>query len=467
MQIAALVLVALWAIFQCFWHLGAANINQDELLYANAGWQYVHGDFHLNREHPPTAKYLFGIAQLIGGQGVQPARVIVALAVLAGGTILFLWLRRELGWWGALIAAGLWWLMPRSGLGLRADRVAILDPMMTFFLIAALAAGWVWMRSGRWWWLPVSATLMAMSVTSKISTIVVVPVFLLLPILFRRPMALLWGGLVWAGTFALVFVGTYLPMGLVDAIRYMITLQQKQQTHGHIAPIAGDHYRFAPWWGNLWYLADGVTVPVVIVLALGTVLALVLRPGKLVFYIAVGLALILTFYLGFAKIALSTYYYPFTPFLVILTAIGFTRLLALKPRAIFTTITVLALLTAAAPAAGLSARIAQSRPSGIALVQTALTDAGATRGRVLFQSYTPFGYEPYFGTNGTMKADEGPFRAIVIGRDSRFPVDVRVTALLHDHRDKFTRQTFDGLELWIPINATITDEPTRLLLTEN
>ncbi|WP_413601894.1 hypothetical protein [Curtobacterium sp. Curtsp57] len=34
-----------------------------------------------------------------------------------------------------------------------------------------------------------------------------------------------------------------------------------------------------------------------------------------------------------------------------------------------------------------------------------------------------------------MKADEGPFRAIVIGRDSRFPIDTRVTAILQDHRD--------------------------------
>ena len=80
-----------------------------------AGWDYVHGDFTQNLEHPPTAKYLYGLAQLVFGQGILGPRLVVSLMAFAAGIILLLWLRTEVGWWAGLAAAGVWWITPRGG----------------------------------------------------------------------------------------------------------------------------------------------------------------------------------------------------------------------------------------------------------------------------------------------------------------------------------------------------------------
>lgn len=52
LTIASLVVIA--ALYQCFWNLAGSNITGDENIYLQSGWQYVHGDFTANREHPPT-----------------------------------------------------------------------------------------------------------------------------------------------------------------------------------------------------------------------------------------------------------------------------------------------------------------------------------------------------------------------------------------------------------------------------
>nr|WP_181025651.1 hypothetical protein [Rathayibacter rathayi] len=67
MKRAALIGTVLWALFQCFGNLSAANVFSDEPVYLAAGWDYLHGDVSANREHPPVAKYLIGLAQVLLG----------------------------------------------------------------------------------------------------------------------------------------------------------------------------------------------------------------------------------------------------------------------------------------------------------------------------------------------------------------------------------------------------------------
>ena len=150
---AAGMLLLLWAVFQNFWNLAAANVEVDETVYVKAGWQYVHGDFRLNGEHPFTAKYLMGIAQLILGQGLTSARTAAAVASLVTGVIIWWWLRTEVGRTTGMLAAAMWLLLPRQislFWGPREDRYALLEPFMMMFGVAAMAAGWWWYRSGRW-----------------------------------------------------------------------------------------------------------------------------------------------------------------------------------------------------------------------------------------------------------------------------------------------------------------------------
>ncbi len=236
----------LWGVYQCLWNPAGQNIAGDEYIYAKAGWLYVHGDFAHNWEHPPTAKYIFGIAQVVVGHGTIGPRLVVGVMVLAGGVILLLWLRVAVGWWVGLTAAALWWITPRAGASLRIDRLAMLEPVMAFFALAALAAAWMWIHSGRLWWVPVSATLMALSVTSKVSALILLPVFLVLPLLYRRAKSILVGGLLWMAIFGIVVVALYAPMGMVSAIDYMLEFQGAHNASGHRLMISGQIYQFPP-----------------------------------------------------------------------------------------------------------------------------------------------------------------------------------------------------------------------------
>ncbi len=368
-RIGALVVVGLWALFQCLWNLGGPNVTGDEDIYVRAGWQYVHGDFTGNREHPPTAKYLFGLAQFVAGQGPTGPRVLVGLLTLAVGVVLFVWLRREVGWWGGLLAAALWWLTPRGGAGPRVDRLALLDPVMTAFAVFAIVAAWWWIRSERAWWAaPVSGVLMAVSVTSKVSTVVLLPAFLLLPFLFRAVRKGLVGGALWAAAFAITFVALYVPMGIRSAITYMVTFQEGQNTNGHPITIDGKIYTFAPWWASLQFMANGTGKVLLLVIVVGVLAALIVRFDRLVAYIGVAFLLIAGFYVVVAKIALPTYYTAWMPFLLVLAAIGLARLATVPPRWLTVPVVLVLVVALVVPSVRLSQAVVRAHPTGIALL---------------------------------------------------------------------------------------------------
>jgi hypothetical protein len=462
------VIVAVWGLYQCLWNPLGANTTGDEAIYVRSGWAYVHGDFTMNREHPPFAKYLFGAAQLVFGQGVLGPRLVVAVLVLAAGAVVFLWLRRHLGFWAGLSAAGLWLLTPRDGAGpgARLDHLALLDPVMAVFALFALAAAWAWIRSDRWWLLPVSAALMAMSVTSKVSTVVLLPAFLLLPVLHRDLRRLVLGAVTWGVTFAVVFVLLYLPMGIRSAITYMVRFQDGQNTNGHPISIDGHVYTFAPWWANLRFFGDGVHAVMVVVIVIGLVAAFVVRPDRLVAYLGVALGLLVVFYVVVARIALPTYYEAWMPLTLLLTAIGYARLAALRPRVWWSTLATVLVLASVVPAARVSHAAWTERPTGIARVDGLLRSHGVNGGTVLFVSATPTLYDPYFLGRGTMDPGAGPFVAIVVGRDVRFPAPGAVTTLLQDERRSLEETDLDGLRVYVPEHGEVQSANGVLSVTQ-
>ncbi|WFR68528.1 hypothetical protein P9139_10505 [Curtobacterium flaccumfaciens] len=94
------VAVALAALYLAYWRIGEQNPYTDEVTYMRAGWEYLHGIATANLEHPPTAKYLYGLSQYVVGRGVLGPRIVASTASLGVGVVLLLWLRRPLGWWG-------------------------------------------------------------------------------------------------------------------------------------------------------------------------------------------------------------------------------------------------------------------------------------------------------------------------------------------------------------------------------
>jgi len=467
--------IALIGVFSCFWHIGRQTMNVDEQLYAQAGWQYVHGIVTLNLEHPPTAKYLYGFAQVVLGEGILAPRLVAGAAVFATGIVLFAWLRRPLGHWGALLAAGLWWLTPRaggpnvfdpgSGTAVRIDRSALLEPVMVFFAVVALAAGWAWITSSsrwRWAWAALAGIALALAVTSKVTAAPYVIAIVLLPILFRRWWDLLIGGVIAAAAFAVTFVVCYHPVGMVHAIRYMLDFQSTHDAEGHSTEIAGHTYQFAPWWADFWFMGRGVTPILVVVLVVGIVAALVVRPGKLVVYLVAAAVPVMVF-LATSKVALGHYYDAWMPIVIALAAVGYTRL-AQSVRAgrrarrttppvasaVIAAVVVLGVGAAVVPAVQQTVAVARVRPSGIGLLDQELRAHGMDGGRILFTAYGAPGWRPYFADRGVDVPVSGRYDAIVQGVDGRFPVPPQVSAFTKAERSQLTYFRVDELQVWLP-----------------
>ncbi|QKS17056.1 phospholipid carrier-dependent glycosyltransferase [Curtobacterium sp. Csp2] len=460
---AAFAIVALLGAYVALRRIGRTTRITDEITYVNTGWDYVHGVVTANLEHPPTAKYLFGLAQLMTGQGVLGPRVVVAVGGLVVGLVLFLLLRRPVGYWGALAAAGLWWLTPRgngptwydvaSGVPARIDRIALLDPVMTCFAVVAVAAAWQWMvaasdgRSSRWWWAALAGAALALSATSKVSTAVLVLPLLLLPVLFRRWRDLALGGVLAAGVGTVVAALLYLPVGGLDAIGYMVRFQTAHDTTGHLVTVLGRDYLVAPWWTGLLWAVQGIGWPLAVVLGLGVLAALVVRPDRLVVFLALCLGVLVVFY-STSAVALPHYYYAWMPFVVALAAVGGTRLARLRPP--LTAVAVALVLTVAVvPVGQLVVAVSQARATGYAVLGGALADHGYRGGSILFVGAARQTYSTAFRAEGRMQGTDGRFVAIVEDTDPRFPMTTGVAAVLRDHPHAFDAFRVDQLRVWV------------------
>lgn len=460
------MVVAVAAVFVAVWHLGRPTIVNDEFVYLRASWAYVHGNFSLNLEHPPTAKYLYGIAQLVVGQGPLGPRLVAAAAMLGTGVVLLVWLRREVGFWTGLLAAGAWWLTPRgsgaswaeagSVIGARIDRFAMLEPLMVFFAVASLAAAWTWMRTGNRWWIAAAGALLAMSVTSKVSTAVLVLAIGALPLLFRRWRDLGVGALFGGVAFVVVFVLLYLPVGLFTAIGHMLKFQAQQNAHGHPTTILGTIYPAAPWWANFAFLAAGTGWLLLAVLLVGVVCAFAVRPDRLVAFLGIALGVFLVFYVIVANVSLPYYYDAWMPLVIALAAIGYARLAAVRPPVgrIVATVLVASLLV---PAVRLGVAVAQSRPSGIALLSDALQVRGKDSEGVLFARFSANTWRIYLPERGTQKPQYGPFDAIVVGHDDRRAMPHQVTEFLSEYADQLEHFRLDYLDVYVTKTGTIDD----------
>lgn len=485
----AVVLLAVWT---CCWHLGRQGFVGDEIVYVQAGWQYVHGVVTANLEHPPTAKYLYGLAQLVFGEGVLGPRRVAAAAVLLTGLVLFLWLRRPLGHWGALFAAALWWLTPRSagpdafdpasGTPVRVDRVALLEPVMVLFAVVAIAAAWAWITTSgrrRWWWAGLAGVAFGLAVTSKVTAAFVVVAIVLLPVLFRRWWDLLSGGSIAAGSAVVTFCTAYAPLGLVSAVSYMVAFQTRHDDGGHLIDLGGTTYRFAPWWTQFWYAAQGTGPVLLTVVAVGVIAALVLRPDRLVLYLLAAIVPLMGF-LAVSAVSLAHYYDAWMPFVLALAAVGWSRLgttaralwsgarpvggqrgrgrrtsgsRARRPAVLGGVLAVLVVAgvgAAATTTTQLAVAVSRVRPAGVAMLDTQLRAHGVDGGVVLFVSYGAPGWRPYFAGRAVDVPVDGRYVAVVQGTDGRFRVPEQVRTFIDEQGSALESFRVDDLRVWVP-----------------
>ena len=332
-----------------FTHLSTLPQLADEPVYLHAAWRYVHGlnetlikltsgqwrvPYADNYVHPPLAKYLFGVAQwVIGEQSVAADRAVAATCTLLTAALVAWWLTRIVNRWVGLLAGLLIALLPQHGLVPDSlGRHGLLEPVAALFMVASLVLTWWWFSTvslRRSWVLAVATGLAAGLATSakEIAFLAVlgpVIVGLVLAAVSGRRLGILavqtiCGALIAAITFVALYVPIGPPATLID---YMIDTQNGQQRCGHAVQVAGEIYRFPPWWSTFWFTYHGLGAAVTITLALLGLCAVVLRRDRLVVWLLAGLAGPLLFLCFIFDVALPYYWTLLTAPFFALAAVG-------------------------------------------------------------------------------------------------------------------------------------------------
>lgn len=353
------MLVLLWALFQDFFRLGTPQLLADEPIYAKAAWIYVHGSplppsrstsalaaTVDNFEHPPLAKYLFGIAQLLAGRlSITVDRAVSAVFLVLAGVLVAVWIGRAAGRWTGLLAGGLVSVLPEIAAGSAADfgRFGMLDPVAEFFAVASVALGWQWSRrTGRSAWLLAAATGVATGCAAGAKENgflgILGPSILLLVfartargrlrLVERCPQALLA-----ALTCAMVFVALYLPVGRPLArISYLFDFQSAHSAEGHLVGFAGQVSRFPPWWANLWFAGHSLGPALTTVLLIAVLSAVTLRRDQLTAWCVAALVGPFVFHCFVARVALGFYWVMWMPAFFVLAALGIREIVELRGR---------------------------------------------------------------------------------------------------------------------------------------
>lgn len=427
--------VLMWAMFVNFFKLGPALIMTDEYTYAVAAWRYVQGTVspplqisagsntgaaHVigqnssqinadNFEHPPLAKWLFGLAQLVAGhQSVTADRVVTAIATVLAGVVVALWVSRMAGRWTGLLAGALVVLLPEAvegSAGLRFARFGMLDPVAELFFVVYLWLIWEWWASGRrraWLFAAASGIAVGCATASKENGFVgaVVPILVCLLTAWREPRLLLRrlgqaaiAMLASLGAFAAMYAPFSSPL---KRIIYMVEFQAIHSNDGHLVGLAGHATWHPPWWANLWFAGHGMGSAVTVFVLAFASLACVLRHDRAVVFCLAALAGPIVFHCFIAGVTLPFYWTLWTPPLLVLTALGVIevvrRLAAMTsvPAAVPAGVTALALVVPVLSALSLTVHTAQVKPTGPEVLRSVLHHHGL-RSPVL--SSGVYGYE--------------------------------------------------------------------------
>ena len=470
-------MVGCWGLFQNLWLLSASNWLSDEPTYASAGWRYVHGLVDVNLEHPLTVKYLIGFSELVFGQGDPSGiRLPSAAASLATGALLWWWARQEAGRAAGVLCAGMWLLLPRSTTGWnqapRLDRFAMLEPVLAFFAVAALYAGWRWIRTRRWRWAVVAGVAFALATTSKESGVVIAPVIALGGLLALRSIRA--AGQLVAGTAAAVVTGllTYVAAGSLEPIAVMVRFQSRHNTIGHLVPVRDHIYQFAPWWANFWFNEQAYGVVLSLALGVAVAAALLLRRDAVTAWVAAGMGSFLVFYCLVSQVALPFYYDAWQPEVTLLAAFGTVELarragassgwpVMLKGPAAGLALVVVAIFAVASVRASIDTF--HLRRHGVALLPQALDRAGVDpHSTVLMTGFHRWEANPYpFAPHqlvGKIPADLSTVSAIAVHsprvRDRQDPA---VLALVAANQGRLRHVKVDEVDLYVvaaPLRAT-------------
>src|SRR5215211_1222215 len=328
LRIGLLLAIILIGAYVAFFRLGADGWKDDEVIYRDAGLEYVrYGDFSLNREHPLLAKYILGATQVVfGSSEPEVVRLPGATAALATGLILFAFARRVAGYWTGVLALALWTISP---LTLQLGRSATLNVFVAFFSSLALYLGWRWAESRSWKFAVLAGVAIGLATASKPVGILFLPAILFVGLLkIGLSRCFVFQSTLIGLAAATVALATYAPLGseALSAIQYMFEFQGEHNASGHPADIDGVIYTFPPWWAHLYFQWDKVYGTLASI-SLGIAVAIAFlrhRPLELYLLTAVVIPfLFLSFYMQFK---LGGHFYLWQPPLILLLALAAGKL---------------------------------------------------------------------------------------------------------------------------------------------
>ncbi|HEY6277361.1 MAG TPA: phospholipid carrier-dependent glycosyltransferase [Streptosporangiaceae bacterium] len=458
----ACLVTGLWAVFQNFGRLGMPNVLSDEPTYVYAAWRYVEDKVgpplsvtsssspfdRANFQHPPLAKWFFGIAQLVAGHpSVTADRVVAAIATVLTGVVIAIWIGRAAGRWTGLLAGALTVLLPEATEDtlLRFGRYGFLDPVAGLFAAVYLLLIWEWFTSTTrrrgWLFAAASGVAIGCAAASKENGFLaaVVPVLVVLVAAGRKPQLLrqrLAQTALALFTCLVAFLLTYAPFSYpLQRIVYLIRFQIVHSGGGQLVGFDGQVSAHPPWWATLWFAAHGLGVAVTVFLLFFAAIACALRRDRLVVFCLAALAGPVIFHCFIAGVAQSFYWTPWVPPLFVLAALGVAeaarRLRAARlPAALQAGAITLALLAPLLASVSQSNRIAAVSPAGPEVLGSVLRQHGI-KGWLLSSGISRYEYTYYLPDRIVLLRPPKPLNevhAVVIGAPQcRLETDDRAT----------------------------------------
>ncbi|MBA2631100.1 MAG: glycosyltransferase family 39 protein [Thermoleophilaceae bacterium] len=463
----ALVVLALLgglALFVYLYRLGVPTWLGDEVVYRDAGYQYVHGNFDLALENPPVVKYVLGLVGVVFGSGPTAIRAPAAVAGLLTGVVLLLFARREAGLWVGVLAFGLWVLLPRPELvgefdvgQVKIDRYARQEVFMGLLMAAALLASYRWSQSGRWRGTVLAGVALGLATACKAPAVLVLPAMLACGLVTLRisRRSLLQAATIGA-TAAATAAATYIPMlgRAPSAIDFMFGASDWRNAIGHPFVFDGTLYQFAPWWANFWWQWKALGTPATIAVVACLVLApFLLRRGVAV--LLMGAALVPAAFLAFGvDYALPYYYFTWQPPLLLLCALVIG---ALARRGIpLRVAAALIVLPLAVAAVGVVREVARIDTRDYAAVAESFGPGGPAGPVVTWDldSFTAMRAElPRGDVTFDPRGQEAPAAIIVDPASSDRRSNPTITAYVRANRSDLRELAVDRLLVYVPRSA--------------
>ena len=342
LQVGALVLTLGISAFAHLHRLSTTTALLDELTYQQTGLDAVRGEV-VAPAQPYLARHLFGLAQLLLGEGLGAARLVSAAASILTGAVLFLLGRRIAGWWAGVGALLLWSALPQATRApdgtvtmLKLGRSALLEPLMVLFVVLALLLCWRWVERGRTWHAVLTGLALGAAMAAKPTAGLLAPVLAVAAVAALGPARRTLLQVVALGLAALALMAaSYLPLGSEgpEAFRTMVEFQtQEHVATGHQVIVAGDVFERAPWWAYGWWQWRSVGAVAVIALVVSAAAGLLLARRRWVAGLLGASILWPLAYLSLAAgFGLPHYLHLWQPVLALLAAVGLAEL-ARRPR---------------------------------------------------------------------------------------------------------------------------------------